>query len=434
MLGNRSTLDKILIASVSLVVLALIILGATTLLQPVTTTSQPILYNAFFPDTVTNGSFRYYNGNSFIKYDIASGKTSDLVPSLRLPIENLTAVYWLPDAVVFTARVIPVWSPLYDSYQKQTEGTDGSRSVYWYMPFASGIPEVFLTTSSRPNSPFTQVGADRLLYYDRLSLRTLESGKKVTQLYKVGDSLDQGYIEPLFVDTSSVYYLFYTDKNVDVMQYKTIEKKVSKIESAIAAEKAPIPNIRALMVDPSHLVLLDKSTDDPSKYALIDIDLATHVRRSLIMPFGGSLTKTANSISAIFTAKSRLQFLNVENNKLSLVAQIDDNYSMPYQAQCSEDHCYYFEDGGVVRLVTDNSKMIQAIKPGTHDAIESKISIQNGSLKRAVLSFQDNSYILTTTEGDLSQSYLQVKELIRQKGYDPNQITIILSPGMAVNF
>lgn len=432
MTEHQGLINKLFYASLGFVAILGIILLIATLLQPVTTTSQPLVYNAFFPDTIKDNAMRYYNGNTFVRYDLNSGKTTDLAPALTRPIENLTEVYWLPDAVVFTARTVPTWSPLYASFQSVPDRTREGLTVYWYLPFASPTPEILFVATTPPPSPITPVG-DKLLYYEKLSLKTIGAGKQITATPKLADSME-GYVEPLFIDDTAAYYLLYTNKNADLLRYDLKDRKNQMIEKSLAAVREPLPILRTYMGDARHLVYFDRSGDDETKHALKSIDLTTHKRTTHIQPFGGSLTKYGNTLSAVYTAKSNLLFYTIKDGQLSQTAKIDDDYSIPYQAQCQASECYYFEGGGVIRLVSNDRDKLSAAKAGYYDALEDKIKSDNFSLSRSVMSFQDNSYTLTMLDGKLEDRYRQAREAVRAGGRDPLQATFIVTPGRFVEY
>lgn len=433
MFRERSILNIVLFGVVATIVILAAILLFINLSRPVARVSQPIIYNAFSPDRVSDNSFRYYNGNTFVRYDFASGTTTNLTPNLTRPIENLSEVYWLPDAVVFTVRDAALWSPLYDSFQKTTmpQGKATGVSAYWYLSFASASPEVLFVASSPPPSPITQVG-DKLLYFDKLSIKTIGEHKQISATPQIADSME-GYAQPVYTDDSHVYYLYYGSKNINLMRYGLKDKKIDTIEKSLAANQESLPIIDAVMTEPGHIVYVDKS-GNKTQYSLKSIDLTTHKRTTLIQPFGGSLTKSGNTITAAYTSTSNILFYTISNGKLALSAKIDDDYSVPYQAQCVGSNCYYFESGGIVRLITNDKDKLAAIKPGYHGALEDKVKSNQFSLNRAVMSYEDNAYVFTIINGKLEDRYKEALAAIRQSGHDPLQVTLITTPGRLVEY
>lgn len=119
--------------------------------------NKKITINLAYGDvTVRDNSYRYYNGNNFVKLSLENGR-KEVLTKYKL-LNNISSIYWMKDGVVFNFSSMPQGGELRSMITRHMDNIKSLRSkkdslligsLYWYVNFSSSEIS-FLTYSENP--------------------------------------------------------------------------------------------------------------------------------------------------------------------------------------------------------------------------------------------------------------------------------------------
>lgn len=407
--------------------------------------SAPLLSNVFLPDSAKNGSIRYYNGNTFLQYNLATQKLISLVPDTAFHIENIKNIFWLENGAVFNTSSIPAWSPLFSPFNTvinppidpaiadiADSDTVGDDEVYWFVSFKDGSIKPIAYPIPSNISQFAQYTTDNtLLFWDIHAGYSTIDGNGVVQPGIIG--ADGGTLNPqtsfvLFIDRSYVYYLHTEDRAVSLNKIDRATHTRTIIKSNIFTLAKTQLSMQAIPVDDSH-VLITSPEETVTNRTLILLNLLNGQQDVLAHSFSTPLIPGA-AITAV--DGTRVYFYQLIDGKLVLKRHIDDTSSRPVAAWCEATRCYYNDTSGQLRIASDDEAGIPNSTPSP--ALEKIITSDQFSLSRNITSPYNNEYLVTFDTGTPQDVYKTLRVAIEQKNINPDLFTFILNPGRGVQY
>ena len=390
--------------------------------------SKPVRYNVFSP-TVFDNTIRYYNGNTFVYYDIASGETKPLTKRDILP--NLKNIYWLPHGVVFQSSAIEKYSSLFDDFTKFTQlssdafyesPSDGS-TLYWYLSFTDDSASV-ISDDNGNVSLFGAVTNDQMIFrFNQRNFGRISSDGKINKELSVIFP-DESEIRMIGIEGETYYY-------------------VDKINDAITVHKGSITTksdeviIDNLFQTPGHSVFEpiyyhDKAIYYTNNDALSSYNVTTKEKRTITQPFYGSINTTNTPITGYSTGKSAIKLFVYDKDKIKSQWSASLPHSSPRAFLAINNTYWYIDLFGRMYQVSPDLSVLSNTKPGYHEALEKKLNTESLAVDREIMSGHDNQYTLTFLEGNPRTIYKETYDMIKKEGVDPYQITLILNPGPRV--
>jgi hypothetical protein len=387
--------------------------------------SQPMLYNAFFPDT-KGTSVRYYTGNVFASYDTTTGKTKQLTPIDSPNIENVSEVHWLDSGVIFTVQSVTPWGVLNSrmpeisiDYEQEID----TPANYWYQSFATG--ELSTVPVDQQPLPPVLTSGNTAVFYSAGALWQIKGEGTARQLFELEKDPDTS-IAPLYTNDTAVYYLEYSTRSSTLKRYDTS----TKASLTIAALPSAITNIRMMDAKTVAYTYVNGAT---TNLELRDTTKSDG-EKTVITDFSGALNVSQDTIYVMHYYTDTIEIASVDGISLQQILRVNDLGSLPSYANCQDDTCIVGDLYGILRIASRDAAKLAAIKPGYHDPLDKAVQNDNIALSRQLINQSDNTYLATFVSGNTHQRYLELRKLISDKGVDPNMVSIILNPGMRAEF
>lgn len=430
--------DQIVKYSIITMMVVCVILGAITAFLFISSrpsyASEPFLYNAFLTDKLEDGSFRYYNGNNFFRYDTKSHTMTQLTPSATAPINNVRDILWLKDGALFSVSSIATWDALASNYDQYAidVGDDFApvvqSDVIWHISFATGEVKpitqsvVSLDTSSVQNSDGKGV-----VFVDGEVLSEITTDGTITREVVSPKRTIGSHVQPVYANSSIIKYLIVDDTSVKLVSYARNDKK----EAAIADTLSVSPKVftsPVIALDADHFVYYDQAKDSDQK-ELVIYNVKSKQRQVMINNFAGSFSKTG----VIYTGTSKLIIYSLDLTGINKLFTVDNPIARPRSVSCIDTSCI-FDGNGRIWFVSDHKDTTESFKPAYHDALENVVSGDDYDLTRNINGFSDNDYTVTFLRGTVPSMYQKVRSDIKAKGHNPDQFVIMMNPGRDVNY
>jgi hypothetical protein len=394
--------------------------------EPKSAISQPLVYNAFFPDEIKNDSFRYYNGNSLYKYDIRSATSTPLLSDKYYLLENISSLYWLENAVVFTISEATDWST-FNSF----DIIEGPDSVVWYMSLSDGAVKqlsIDIEASNLGNSVFNTPSGLIVLANDKIDI--IDKNGEVSALFNDSSLNAQTVLTIVDYTEKSLLYVSKINDNYALYKYDSTSQKNELIADGLVSNPEIAENFTIYKSGESIVYTDTVETSDETAQNIVRYDMKTKQRSILLSDFIGLVEQSAVTQTNIDT----ISIYNDVDGSLAKVHAVDDFASQPLHTSCVAEVCYMFQRGGIVRAIAKNENDITFIKPGYHDPLEKVIKSDTLSVTRNILSFSDNEYSVAIADGQLQQRYKELIDLVVEAKQNPAAFTFVITPGRAVEY
>ncbi|MGB3024031.1 MAG: hypothetical protein WBB39_04500 [Candidatus Saccharimonadales bacterium] len=440
-----------IILTVSLVISVFAFLGSLGVLgwvsyhsQPATN-SAPIIYNAFFPDIIKDGSFRYYNGNTLLSYNLRTQSINPLLTDQTILLENISQLYWLDNGILFTVSAINPWTPLYRAYsdyinQPEYEGTgfeQAFQEIVWYMSFPDGVVKPLVSpVDSSSFSTRTLVEPSGVVVMTPATVEHIDRSGKKTVLQSLLDDQRNNFITLLRLENNNLTYINRDGDNYSLQRQDLTTRQTTTLIPHLLTSPGAIIDFDAIMSGNNHLIFTDfmdvPGDSDNVRKSLVSVDITSKNRSILIPNFDGRIEN--NTI--IHTGMSRIYLYRIKNGQLESPLAINDSVSNPVTASYSSTNngYYLFDAGGRLTLVTKDVNQQSAAKIGYSGQLEKKFVSDTISLARNIESTHDNEYSVIFASGSVISRYQELRTEIRKIGYDPYEFTFIITPGRAVTY
>lgn len=408
--------------------LCVILLGVLAWLSfaPKSAVSEPMLYSAFFPEEIKNNSFRYYNGNSFYKYDLVTAKTTPLVADKYYLLENISSLYWLDSAVVFIVSDATPWSTL-----NQFDITEGPDSAVWYMSFSDGaVKQLDLDLEASNFSTSVYDSHDGLVVSANDGIKLIGNDGKVSSLFENSGLSGENVLHIVDYSSSSLLYTTPVNENYSVYRYDATSDKKELVLDGLVTNPASIENFSIYKSGDSVVYTDFVDVSDETTQNIIRYDMKNKDKSTLLSNFSGiveqsAITKTGSSSISVYTDT---------NGSLNKIHTFDDLSSQPVHTECENEICYMFQRGGIVRAIAKESAQLTGIKQGYHDPLEKVIQSDTLYVTRNILSESDNEYSVAIADGQLQQRYKELVDLVESTQQNPAEFMFVLTAGRAVEY
>ena len=394
--------------------------------EPKSAVSQPLVYNAFFPDEIKNDSFRYYNGNSLYKYDIRTATSTPLLKDKYRLLENVSSLHWLDNGVVFTISEATPWSTL-----NQFDIIEGPESVVWYLSFSDGsVKQLNLDIEASDLEKLQFKVPDGLIVLANDNIVIIDNNGGVSPLYEDNSLNAQTVLTIVEYTKDSLLYVARVNDGYSLYKYDS----TTQTKELIAEELVSDPEVSEdfVIYKSGESVVYTDFIDESGEVTknIVRYDMGSKKRSTLLSDFIGLVEQSA----VTKTGKNTISIYNGVDGSLPKVHTFEDFASQPLHTSCVAEICYMFQRGGIVRAVAKNASDIAFIKPGYHDPLEKVIKSDTLSVSRNILSFSDNEYSVAIADGQLQQRYKELIDAVVAAKQNPADFTFVITPGRAVEY
>lgn len=429
------TIATIVLAIGILIMVTLIVLR--TIFPATWQQTKPIGYNIYSPEVVSDTKINYYTGNTFASLNTKTGERTSLTNRYVLP--GLQDIHWLKNGVVFLSPRVDDYSDI-AAFARQTQDDsegilyDFNTPAYWYLSFTDNSFTLLNKTAySSPELTTLSTSDGGVLYKiddTRFSLITADGTIK-ENIYTVS-----GDTRPVYATDKELYYLE-TDT-------KTSNTNIKKITTANNTPSDVYKNIFTLnqgtivsdTVSPDGVNYYYVFKDNPETQSVRKLNVSNSQKSTIMDHFIGTLRMDKNGVIAtgLRNEYDELATINKTGTLQTIrVASAHNEVSQLPSAYFIGSNILFSTSNGISTVL--GQSIPQDIAIAKNEALDKKVAATDQySLERNIEDISDQSYSLTINSGKYNDVVNSFRTALEQKGINPNELQVSLSPGMRVEF
>lgn len=398
-------------------------LVSTILTHQPSKTSEPLVYNMIDSD-VSTGEVRYYNGNSFVKYDKLTHKIIPLAQFRRLT--NILDVFWLKDGAIISASYINPGSDLSQKYNELVahyatipgaELTDPTQ-VYWYVSFKDNTVSVLKIGRVNTTLFGSQTRDGGYIYADTDDYSYISPTGEIQKHVLSVENPDSTRI--VWCDDDTIVYLTQSDTDgVTVHSYdRKKQAETSTVKKLDSDGKLTIYN--SFVASSASMIYFTDTTN------LGYVNPQNNQTGIIEKNVNGALSEMNDTIYGLNIGVANISLVKVQGVKTVSRLEMNAPFSRPSSVFGLSDAVFGYSDlNGHLIATAKDAANISSFKPGYSSPLEKKIP----SLQRNIMSPYDNAYTYSIVDGSIGSAYDDIWKQIEQQGLNPYEFTIEVNGG-----
>lgn len=395
-----------------------LIYAATTMIGNTLNQSAPQAYNASLPD-YTDGSLRYYNGNTFVSYNQSSRNITAL--SAHKMITNVSSAVWGKNGVVFVVNQIDQTSDLWSLYSKIDNYTSVSPySLVWYLSLKDNSLHLLAQNSYSDSFAVAANNGSVLYRLTPTSYGLIDTDGNITQTYVAIPENSR----VLRVTDNSVFTATVIDKTKLNIGRVTLSDNSTQSLGDLTSNSSGLSLLDSTITMPSDTIVYGVTSSK-----LVAFDLNTKKTKVLLQGFSGKLYSTHNQTYAIALRKTNYLISVIDGMSITKTYRVDNGQTIAQNVfETAPDNFIIFSATQRMFVVSKNTSNLPK---AFSDALDKRVSDlpTSMSLSRQILNPSDNAYLVTIYSGNISKNLDQLWDAIKKAGLNPNEFTFSIQVG-----